>query len=786
MTTVAPTVAMTAPATGTDTNNNKPTLSATATDNSGSGLANVLFEYSSNGGSTWKNAGSALTAAPYSYTFTTALPDGIYEAQAIATDNDGDIGTSLPVTFTIDTVAPTVMITAPANGTTTSNNEPTLSATASDNVGLAHCQFEYSSNGGTTWNDAGSPLTAAPFNFTFTTALANGAYEARAIATDLAGNSATSATVSFTIGASTVLFSDSFDRPSATEDNLGQADNSLGGTGTYYYVPIFNGAVIESNTLESNSTGTGGVEFTTSSDTSATRGTSVGQDLDITVSLLVPAGSGGSSSYAGIFFRSRAAFTNDGIVGGEPFDPSGGYWVRLASTGVIQVVDLRNNMVTAYTARPASFNATGFHTLEVAFQGNGLQVALDGVLQNFNEGGNTVAIPSTGLPGDTTLTGDVSAGNDGTAGIAFGDPPEGGGASGGEVKDLIVTSYSSIASLPVSETRPSSMVNPLPATTTTTSFPVSWVGWPGPGASSISSYTIYVSQDGGPFKAILVGTTASSGTFTGEAGQTYALYSVATDNLGNVQPTPTAAQATTFVAGPPSSAVGALPATTTSTTFTVSWSGSAGAGATSITSYEIFVSDNGGAFTPFLTKTTATSATFTGQFGHTYGFYSVATNNLGIAQPTPTAAQATTMVQSPPAPPMIIGENSMFHRKTNRKGKPVGSPVLTGFSLTFNARLDSATADNAGNFQLDSVTTKKVRKKTTTSLHPITAFTVSYDDATDTVDLTLIGKQAFPTGGQLTVVGIPPNGISGASGAPLGGNIVFTISKKGSTITPAT
>ena len=36
------------------------------------------------------------------------------------------------------------------------------------------------------------------------------------------------------------------------------------------------------------------------------------------------------------------------------------------------------------------------------------------------------------------------------------------------------------------------------------------------------------------------------------------------------------------------------------------------------------------------TDTTSTSATYTGQIGHTYGFYSVATSNVGTVQPTPT------------------------------------------------------------------------------------------------------------------------------------------------------
>ena len=53
-------------------------------------------------------------------------------------------------------------------------------------------QFQYSSDGGTTWINAGAVETSGPFSFTFSTALADGPYEARAIATDNAGNSTTS------------------------------------------------------------------------------------------------------------------------------------------------------------------------------------------------------------------------------------------------------------------------------------------------------------------------------------------------------------------------------------------------------------------------------------------------------------------------------------------------------------------------------------------------------------------------------------------------------------------
>jgi RHS repeat-associated protein len=90
---------------------------------------------------------------------------------------------------------------------------------------------------------------------------------------------------------------------------------------------------------------------------------------------------------------------------------------------------------------------------------------------------------------------------------------------------------------------------------------------------------------------------------------------------------------------PPTSTVNPLPSTSRSTV-TVSWSGQASEGA-GIASYNVYVSDNGGPCTTFLANTTATSAQFTGQAGHTYSFYSIAIDNVGNVQTVPGPVQST-------------------------------------------------------------------------------------------------------------------------------------------------
>ncbi len=175
---------------------------------------------------------------------------------------------------------------------------------------------------------------------------------------------------------------------------------------------------------------------------------------------------------------------------------------------------------------------------------------------------------------------------------------------------------------------------------------MSWAGQDDSGGSGIATYSVFVSDNGGAFQPWVTNTTATSATFTGSDGHTYGFYSVATDNAGNVQPTPSSAQATTTLqAIPPSSSVAALPPFSHGS-FTVSWSGSDIPAGLGIAGYSVFVSDNGGPYQALVTNTTSTSTTFTGQDGHTYRFYSIATDHIGNIQPTPSSPQATTEVDT--------------------------------------------------------------------------------------------------------------------------------------------
>lgn len=91
----------------------------------------------------------------------------------------------------------------------------------------------------------------------------------------------------------------------------------------------------------------------------------------------------------------------------------------------------------------------------------------------------------------------------------------------------------------------------------------------------------------------------------------------------------------------PVTSMQALPATESSPTFMVQWSGSdAGSG---IRDYTVYVSQDGGSFSPFVSSTTATSAAFTGVAGSTYAFYSIGSDLVGNIE-SKTAADASTRI----------------------------------------------------------------------------------------------------------------------------------------------
>ena len=179
----------------------------------------------------------------------------------------------------------------------------------------------------------------------------------------------------------------------------------------------------------------------------------------------------------------------------------------------------------------------------------------------------------------------------------------------------------------VDTVRPGSHVNSLSQYENRSAFLVSW--GPDVGVTDIASYTIQYNAGAAGWTNWLVGTTATSGTFTASGQGIYAFRSIATDAAGNVEVPPVANDTWTMVDTiAPTSRTLALPTYEASLSFAVYWGPTEGT--TDVASYHIQRNDNGAGWTDWLVATAATtSGTFTGQDGHTYQFRSIATDHAG-------------------------------------------------------------------------------------------------------------------------------------------------------------
>jgi YD repeat-containing protein len=180
----APTVSITSPAANAVVSGTV-TINATAADN----IAVAKVEFYIDG----VLLSTDLTS-PYSASWNTVSATvGIHSLTAKAYDAAGNITTSVAISVTVkDVTAPTVLITAPAAGSTVSA-VTTISANASDNVGVTKVEFYV--DGKLLSTDTTAPYSASWNTVTATLA----AHSLTAKAYDAAGNITTSGAISVTV-----------------------------------------------------------------------------------------------------------------------------------------------------------------------------------------------------------------------------------------------------------------------------------------------------------------------------------------------------------------------------------------------------------------------------------------------------------------------------------------------------------------------------------------------------------------------------------------------------------
>lgn len=185
----APVIAITYPTASALIINNKPAVKWKVTDND-SGVNPDTIGITIDSGS--KVTGGAITKTAITggyectYTPTAALADGSHTIKIDATDYDGNAAAQKSVTFKIDTVPPTLSVTAPANGLITNKAACTVTGTTND-VTSSPVTVTVKLNSGTaeavTVNDDGS--------FSKALTLAAGSNTITVVATDSAGKSTT-------------------------------------------------------------------------------------------------------------------------------------------------------------------------------------------------------------------------------------------------------------------------------------------------------------------------------------------------------------------------------------------------------------------------------------------------------------------------------------------------------------------------------------------------------------------------------------------------------------------
>ena len=167
------------------------TLTGSASD-AGSGIDHVDFERAPTGGGSWTTIATDSTPGDgFQASFdTTSVSDGHYDFRTVAYDVAGNQAAATPVTDRlVDNTPPDATISSPgaylrgAVNLTSSTSDPG----GSNASGVVTVAYEYSTNGGSTWQSTGSNFNSS--------AVPDGNVDLRVVATDAAGNVTASAPV---------------------------------------------------------------------------------------------------------------------------------------------------------------------------------------------------------------------------------------------------------------------------------------------------------------------------------------------------------------------------------------------------------------------------------------------------------------------------------------------------------------------------------------------------------------------------------------------------------------
>ncbi len=185
----------------------------------------------------------------------------------------------------------------------------------------------------------------------------------------------------------------------------------------------------------------------------------------------------------------------------------------------------------------------------------------------------------------------------------------------------------------------------------------------------------------------------------------------------------------------PSSGMALLPGTQDSRDIPLSWIGSDGTGS-GIAGFDVFVSEDNGPYTRFLENTEATAAIYTGVYGRTYRFYTMARDHVGYVEAAPLLPDLTVAI-SDFVDQVLLEGNIVRVGGTSAADAIVIAPTSNGLNL--------------------QVTINGVVRSNTIPLASIQQVRVFGRDANDLVTVSKLNKAIYVEGSsgtdQLTVTG---------------------------------
>jgi hypothetical protein len=203
--TVAPTVTLTSPANGSTVTTGTPTFSgaAGAAGTDSSTVTVKVYAGTSATGTPVQTRQATRSGSSWSVAASPALADGTYTARAEQTDTAGNTGLSGTTTFTVDTSAPAVTLTSPANGTITSDATPTFAGAAGTGAGdsttVTVKVYSGTSATGSPVQTRDATRSGGSWTIDASPALADGTYTAVAEQQNTLGNAGTSSPTTFRV-----------------------------------------------------------------------------------------------------------------------------------------------------------------------------------------------------------------------------------------------------------------------------------------------------------------------------------------------------------------------------------------------------------------------------------------------------------------------------------------------------------------------------------------------------------------------------------------------------------